>query len=52
MRPRFMSVKSLRLPGTHLPGLVTAGSHAERGRWMFWNSKTGKNAITIRIEHE
>jgi hypothetical protein len=43
---------SLRLPGTHVPGLITAGSYAEHGRWMFWNIKTGKNAITIRVTHE
>jgi hypothetical protein len=43
---------SLRLPGTHLPGLITAGSYAEHGRWMFWNIKTRKNAITIHITHE
>jgi hypothetical protein len=43
---------SLRLPGTHLPGIITAGSYLEHGRWMFWNIRTGKNAVTIRIAHD
>lgn len=43
---------SLRLPGTHVPSLITAGSYSEHGRWMFWNIKSGDNAITIRITHE
>ncbi|MCU1282060.1 MAG: hypothetical protein JWM53_5606 [bacterium] len=43
---------SLRLPGTHLPGLITAGSYAEHGRWMFWDIRNGDQAITIRIAHE
>jgi hypothetical protein len=43
---------SLRLPGTHLPGIITAGSYAEHGRWMFWDIHSGKNAVTIRIAHE
>jgi hypothetical protein len=43
---------SLRMPGTHLPGIITAGSYVEHGRWMFWDIHDGANAITIRIEHE
>ncbi|MDB4970760.1 MAG: hypothetical protein JWN44_6449 [Myxococcales bacterium] len=43
---------SLRLPGTHLPGIITAGSYAEHGRWMFWDIRSGKSAVTIRITHE
>ncbi len=43
---------SLRLPGTHLPGIITAGSYAEHGRWMFWDIHHGDSAITIRIAHE
>jgi hypothetical protein len=43
---------SLRLPGTHLPGIITAGSYAEHGRWMFWDIHHGDSAITIRLTHE
>ncbi len=43
---------SLRLPGTYLPGIITAGSYREDGRWMFWDVHSGEQAITIWIEHE
>ncbi|HWE28255.1 MAG TPA: hypothetical protein VHB97_09650 [Polyangia bacterium] len=43
---------SLRMPGTSLPGIVTAGSYVEDGRWMFWDIHSGDHAITIWIEHE
>lgn len=44
--------QSLRLPGTHLPGIITAGTYVEHGRSMFWNIHSGEHAITIRIAHE
>lgn len=44
--------QSLRMPGTYLPGIVTAGSYLEHGRWMFWDIHSGKQAITIFIEHD
>ena len=43
---------SLRMPGTSLPGLVTAGSYVEDGRWMFWNIHKGERAITIWLRHD
>ena len=43
---------SLRMPGTHLPGIVTAGSYVEHGRWMFWDVHSGERAVTIFIEHD
>ena len=45
-------VDSLRIPGTHLPGVITAGSYVEHGRWMFWDVHSGEHAITIAIAHE
>ncbi len=43
---------SLRMPGTYLPGIITAGSYVEHGRWMFWDVHSGEQALTIFIEHE
>lgn len=43
---------SLKLPGTHLPGIITAGSYAEHDRWMFWDVHSGEKAVTIQIAHE
>ena len=47
--------QSLKLPGTHLPGIITAGSYLEHGRWMFWDVHGGGDnghAVTIHIDHE
>lgn len=44
--------ESLRLGGTHLPGIVTAGSYVEHGRWMFWNIHSGEHAITLWLHHD
>lgn len=43
---------SLRMPGTYLPGIITAGSYVEHGRWMFWDVHDGERAITIFVEHD
>lgn len=50
MRERLR--QSLRMPGTYLPGIVTAGSYLEHGRWMFWDVKGGDKAITLYVTHE
>lgn len=44
--------QSLRMPGTYLPGIVTAGSYVEHGRWMFWDVHSGERAITIFVTHD
>lgn len=45
--------QSLRVPGTHLPGVLVAGSYVEHGHWMFWDvHHSGEHAITISIAHE
>ena len=44
--------ESLRMPDTHLPGIITAGSYVEHGRWMFWDVHRGDSAITIWLHHD
>ncbi len=41
---------SLRLPGTHLPGVIVAGSYRKQGRWTFWDIRSGTRAITIWLD--
>ncbi len=43
----------LKLPGTNLPGVVTAGSFLKGGDWSFWDVRDPKRAIivTLRDEH-
>ncbi|MGO9064433.1 MAG: hypothetical protein ACLQIH_06780 [Myxococcaceae bacterium] len=43
--------RSLRLPGTSLPCLITAGSYRARGRWSFWDVVgDGQSALTLSTE--
>jgi hypothetical protein len=42
--------RSLRLPGTSLPGLH-AGSYRRAGQWAFWDvAGNGENALTLSTE--
>lgn len=43
----------LRLPGTYLPGVITAGSYWWRLRgWSFWSVRHEARAIDIRLRDE
>jgi hypothetical protein len=40
-----------RLPGTHLPGVLVAGSYYRGGRWEFWDVRVSKGrAIELELE--
>ena len=41
--------KGWRLPGTHLPGVITAGSYLHDGEWEFWDVR-GAGASAIQVE--
>jgi len=41
--------KGWRLPGTHLPGVITAGSYLHDGDWEFWDVR-GAGASAIEID--
>lgn len=43
----------LRLPGSHLPGVVTAGSYWRPGRpgaWSFWSVRHPRQAIVVDLD--
>jgi len=42
----------LRLGGTHLPGVISAGTFRSHGRWVFWNVHDPDNAIGIDLRGE
>jgi len=44
--------KGLRAPGTHFPGLITAGSFRVDGDWVFWDVKNPANAVVIELSGE
>jgi hypothetical protein len=44
--------RGLRLPGTSLPGIVTAGSYFRAGEWSFWDVHDPRKAVIIRLKDE
>jgi hypothetical protein len=44
--------KGLRAPGTHLPGVITAGTFYQEGNRVFWDVHDPEKAIVIRLEDE
>lgn len=41
----------LRLPGTNIPGIVTAGSFYD-GNWLFFDVHDASKAVKIDLDHE
>ena len=42
--------KGWRVPGTHIPGVITAGTFYRRGGRDFWDVRGGSKAVTIELE--
>lgn len=42
----------LRLPGTYVPGLLTAGTFYHDDRRIFWDVHHPDNAIVVELVHE
>lgn len=41
----------LRMPGTYLPGVITAGSFFN-GQWLFFDVHDASKAVKIDLDHE
>ncbi|MGH9130418.1 MAG: hypothetical protein ACRDWV_01830 [Acidimicrobiales bacterium] len=45
--------QGLRLPGSYIPGLITAGSFRKDGEWSFFDVHRPGNALVIELDgHE
>ena len=44
--------KGIRFPGTHVPGLITAGTFYQSGEKVFWDVVNKDDAIIIDLEDE
>jgi len=44
--------RGLRAPGTHLPGVITAGTFYQEGDRVFWDVHDPEKAIVIRLKDE
>ena len=42
----------LKMPGTVIPGVVTAGSFLKSGEWAFWDVHDPAEAIILRLRDE
>lgn len=42
----------LRVAGTNLPGVITAGRFVQHGQWAFWDVHDPKKAICIELHDE
>jgi hypothetical protein len=42
----------LRVGGTNLPGVITAGRYIQHGEWAFWDVHDPAKAIAIRLHDE
>jgi hypothetical protein len=42
----------LRVGGTNLPGVITAGRFVQHGEWAFWDVHDPGKAIAIRLHDE
>ena len=40
-----------RLPGTSLPGVITAGSYFKDGKWSFWDVVRPSRAIAVTLRN-
>lgn len=44
--------KGIRLPGTHIPGYIIAGTFYKDGQRIFWDVRNPKNTIVIDLKDE
>lgn len=42
----------LRMGGTNLPGVITAGRFLNHGQWAFWDVRSPEKSIAIRLHDE
>jgi hypothetical protein len=44
--------KGIKAPGTHIPGLIVAGTFRNNGKKSFWDVCKSKNAIVVDLKNE
>lgn len=40
-----------KIPGTQLPGIITAGTYIKKGERNFWDVSNKKNAIVVTVQN-
>jgi hypothetical protein len=44
--------KGLRAPGTHVPGVITAGTFYQEGERVFWDVHDPEKSVVIHLKDE
>ena len=44
--------QGIRAPGTHVPGLIVAGTYYKDNQRIFWNVRRGQDIITIDLAED
>lgn len=42
--------KGWRMPGTHVPGLITAGTYYLHGERVFWDVRDASRAVVVELD--
>jgi hypothetical protein len=42
----------VKLPGTSLPGIITAGTFYQQGRMVFYDTRKPEHTIVVELDHE
>ena len=42
----------LRMMGTHVPGVIAAGTFYQHGDWVFWDVHHPENAVVVELHDE
>jgi hypothetical protein len=52
VRPADDPVEGIRMPGTHVPGVITAGTFVREGSSVFWDVHDPSKAIALDLRDE
>ena len=52
VRPADDQVEGIRVPGTHIPGVITAGTFVQEGSSVFWDVHDPMKAIAMDLRDE
>lgn len=44
--------KGFRMPGTHIPGILAAGTFLQQDKRIFWDVHHTENTLIIELEHD
>lgn len=44
--------QGIRVGGTHIPGVITAGTFYQHGNWIFWDVHHPENAVVVDLRDE